>query len=308
MSKNADLFKPNETQSTAAETAVKIDLNSPGAARALAARILSDIDKYCQETYDDGHRWHLGSSLMGRDCSRYLWYVFRWVKHVKHSGRQQRLFNRGHREEPRFIEWLRGIGCTTWNETEDGKQYRISGVMGHYGGSLDGILKLPDSYMVDCAAFLNEFKTSGTGRKFTELQTKGVKIAKPEHYSQMCQYGKQYGFAWGVYMCINKNDDDLYIEVVKLDPREGDAMERKAEMIILAQEPPRKLSDNPGFQDCSYCDMRGICHHKEQIERNCRSCRHATPVEGGEWSCGHHGAIIPREYVPKACDHYSPIV
>ena len=79
-----------------------VELSSPGVSAALAKRILEDIDEYCVRTYDGGHRWHLGASLIGRECKRYLWYVFRWCLHEKTTGRQQRLFNRGHREEERF--------------------------------------------------------------------------------------------------------------------------------------------------------------------------------------------------------------
>jgi hypothetical protein len=305
VTKSNEQSNVNATQSNAVATG--INLSAPGAQKALAARIKADIDRYCVETYDDGHRWHLGSSLLGRDCARYLWYVFRWCHHEKTDGRQQRLFNRGHREEARFIEWLKGIGCTTWNETPDGKQYRISGVMGHYGGSLDGILELPARYGVNVAAFLNEFKTSGTGAKFNELCSKGVKIAKYEHYAQMCQYGRKYGFEYAVYMSINKNDDDLHVEIVKLDWSIGEEMERKAEFIILSQEAPKKLSESPAYKDCSYCGMKGICHGNDQVERNCRSCKNAKPVENGEWHCMIHRDVIPREFVPKACDRYDAI-
>lgn len=275
--------------------------------RSLAAKIHADIDAWCANEFDDGPRWHLGSSLLGRDCSRYLWYVYRWCHHKKHDGRQQRLFQRGHLEENRFIEYLKGIGCETWNETEDGKQFRISGVMGHYGGSLDGILRLPARYGIDCAAFLNEFKTQGTGAKFTALKKNGVKVEKYEHFAQMCQYGRKYEFKYAIYMATNKNDDDLHIEVVKLDWAIGEEMEKKAAFIIMKQEPPTKLSENPTYRDCSYCDMAGICHKGEAVDRNCRSCSFAVPVENGEWHCNKHKENIPREFVPNACPSYNAI-
>lgn len=88
-------------------------------AKKIARRVLEDIDTYCAKKYDGGFRTHLGASLIGHECSRYLWYTFRWVKHVKHSGQQQRLFNRGHREEARFIEWLEGIGFKVFFEDRE---------------------------------------------------------------------------------------------------------------------------------------------------------------------------------------------
>lgn len=275
----------------------------------IQTRIKAEIDEYCATAYDDGPRKHLGASLIGRECLRELWYVFRWCKHKKHDGRQQRLFNRGHREESRFIEWLKGIGCETWNETPEGSQYRINGVMGHFGGSLDGIVKLPARYNLpdDCAAFLNEFKTSGTGAKFANLLKNGVKVEKPEHYAQMCTYGRKYGFKWALYMCINKNDDDLHVELVKLDWKFGEELERKAEIIIMAQDPPAKISQSAAMFQCKFCDMAGICHGGEPIDRNCRSCANAKPIENGEWSCLEWGATIPADAIPNACPKYAPI-
>ncbi len=36
----------------------------------------------------DGFREHLGASLIGKPCSRALWFDFRWVTASRFSGRQ----------------------------------------------------------------------------------------------------------------------------------------------------------------------------------------------------------------------------
>ena len=76
---------------------------------------------------DEGFRTHLGASLIGGECSRALWYGFRWATKPKFSGRILRLFNRGHLEEARFISLLLMIGCTVYQQDEKGNQFRISG-------------------------------------------------------------------------------------------------------------------------------------------------------------------------------------
>lgn len=309
----------NETNAqTAKSTDGKqaVDLDSPGVAKALAKRIKEDIDHYCATEYDDGPRRHLGASLIGHECKRYLWYVFRWCLHEKHDGRQQRLFNRGHREEARFIEWLEGIGVQVWFEDRNSPpdaegnypQYRISGVNGHFGGSLDGIAKLPERYGIDEPVLL-EFKTNGTGAGFNKLGSDGMPVAKPQHFAQTSTYGFKYGFRYVLYLNINKNDDDLHIEVTKLDHKLGAQMEIKAEQIITAEKPPARLSDNPTFHKCGYCAMKGICHEKKAPERNCRSCSFAVPVENAEWFCSlpAHNANIPREFIPQGCGEYKAI-
>ena len=300
------------TKSDAGKQSVNLD--APGVAKALAKRILEEIDEYCVRTYDGGHRSHLGASLIGRECKRYLWYVFRWCLHEKTTGRQQRLFNRGHREEARFIEWLEGIGFKVWfenrdegpNEKGEFPQYRISDVMGHFGGSLDGIAVLPERYGI-VEPVLLEFKTNGTGAGFNKLADDGMPIAKPEHFAQTSTYGKKYNFRYCVYLNINKNDDSLHIEVVKLNHNLGEQMIMKAEQIIMSQTAPARLSDNPTFHKCGYCHMKEVCHKGAVVEVNFRSCAFARPVENAEWFCEVHNGNIPKDFIAKACPSYKAI-
>lgn len=353
MKKDAKETKTNEEkpQTISNEGKQNVSLDSPGVTKALAKRIKDDIDQYCVDTYDGGHRWHLGGSLIGDECKRKLWYIFRWVLHEKTTGRQQRLFNRGHREEDRFIEWLEGIGVQVWADdlhnnslwfhaesdsylllkageqpgepcidvSQDRKhiarakadgvefpQYRISAAQGHFGGSLDGIARLPERYGIDEPVLL-EFKTNGTGKGFSDLCTQGMPVAKPQHFAQTSTYGNEYRFNYVLYLNICKNDDDLHIEVTKLDHNLGEQMKLKAEQIITSDKPPAKLSENPTFFKCKFCHFTDICHKGAVPEVNCRSCKYAKPAENGEWFCETHNGIIPRDFVPKACPEYKAI-
>src|ERR1700743_297926 len=87
------------------------------------------------------HREHLGASVIGDDCSRKLWYAFRWVKLEHHAGRMRRLFQRGHLEERKIIEHLSRIGFFVREiDPNTDKQYKFSAVAGHFGGSCDSVL------------------------------------------------------------------------------------------------------------------------------------------------------------------------
>lgn len=320
----------------------------------VAKRAMKDIDAYCETAYDDGHRKHLGASLIGRDCKRFLWYVFRWCHKEKFDGRMQRLFQRGHKEESRFIEYLEGCGFKVWAEDYSNfwyhpesdayfleaslsddtaiqavqiiesdpvfkihvgraklqgvkfPQFRIHGVNGHFGGSLDGIAKFPPEYGIDEPVLL-EFKTNGTGAGFNKLTEKGMPIAKPEHFAQTSVYGNKYKFRFCLYLNTNKNDDSIHCELVKLNWKLGEELEYKAEQVIMTQEPPPRLSNNPTTQSCQYCSMKGICHKGEPVERNCRSCRNAKPIENKEWFCGVYSSVIPSHIIPVACPSYQSI-
>lgn len=272
----------------------------------LAEQIKEDIDDFCVKEFTDKPRAHLGGSVIGHECARHTWYAWRWVKQEVFSGRMYRLFNRGHLEEARFVRWLKGIGCQVWEvEPETNKQFRIHGVQGHYGGSLDGVGIIP--YFPDLPMLL-EFKTHNT-KSFSHLIDKGLIIAKPQHFAQMSAYGKEYGFKYGLYVATNKNDDDIWPEIVELDWNLADQLKRKAEIIITSPEPPPKISMQPAFHTCKYyCTFNEICHHNAPVEKNCRSCSNAIPVENKEWHCKLHGQNIPPDYIKAGCDQHHPIV
>jgi len=290
-------------------------LAAPGKRAELARQILADIDAYCEDKYNDGHRKHLGASLIGHECSRYLWNVFRWLKAERFTGRQLRLFQRGHLEEARFEEYLRGIGAEVVAfqpqaegslENKGEQQYRISAVFGHFGGSLDGQVMLPEKYGIPFG-FLSEYKTKGTGSGFANLKKNGVKLEAPVHYAQMSMYGRAYGYKYAIYMSVNKNDDDLHVEVVELDWTLGEQLERKATDVITSQVPPQKISETPAYTKCKFCHFSGICHSGDPVEKNCRSCTQAKPVENGQWYCARFADVIPSDFIAQGCDQHNPI-
>lgn len=273
----------------------------------LAKRLHADVNKYCVEKYTDEYRHHLGASIIGRECWREIWYSWRWVQAQMFDGRMLRLFERGKREEAIIIELLRGIGCQVWEvDPKTNKQFRIYGVNGHYGGALDSGGMLP--YLPDLP-MLMEFKTHNE-KNFNYLVNKKVRIAKPEHYVQMCEYGKEYGFKYGLYVGICKNDDEIHFEIVELDANLPNHNEKKATEIIYATEPPPKLSTNPSYFKCkNLCSYYGLCHFdKRPIEVNCRSCKKARPIDNGQWFCDQHNGTIPKDFLVKGCSQHEPII
>lgn len=278
--------------------------------RALARQIVDDVDKYAIAAYDDGHRSHLGASIIGEACTRKIWLLFRWIKAPKFSGRMQRLFNRGHREEDRYEEYLKGIGATIYMaDPASGRQFRVSACNGHFGGSLDAIIKLPERYGAISQEFiLGEFKTKATGGGFNKLTTNGVMLYDPRHYDQICVYGAAYQLRYALYMSTNKNDDDLHAEIVPVDTRRAVSLHEKATFIIGEQTPPRRIAENPTYTACKYCEFNGICFSNHLPEKNCRSCRHAKPVDEGKWFCTGWNAIIPPTTIAAGCDQWASII
>ena len=269
--------------------------------------LLKSLEEISIKDFPAKHREHLGASVIGEECSRYLWYAFRWVKLNQFLGRMRRLFNRGHREEPEITRLLDLMGFFSRSiDPLTDKQYKFSAVDGHYGGSCDGVLLMPWDRKDDSERILGEFKTHNE-KLFTKLKKEKLKLAHPKHYAQMCTYGKAFKIRYGLYFAVNKNDDDIYIEFLELDWNYAEQLEKKASDIIHAEFPPNKISDNPAYFRCKYCDFHGICHRGEPVETNCRSCKNAKPVEKGEWFCGKFSNVIPNDFIAKGCNQHESI-
>lgn len=271
----------------------------------IQSRLYEYAAEYSVEKYPSEHRHHLGISIIGKECWREIWYGWRWVKLIQHDPRVRRLFQRGHREEKLFEDFLlwAGFSIRTVDPVTD-KQYKLSLVDGHYGGSSDGIalIRWCEDLPVIC-----EFKTHNN-KSFTELKEKKLKAAKPQHFDQMSGYGKDFKIKHGIYVAVNKDNDEWYFEFVELDWNRAIELENKARDIIYSQLPPTKINENPSYFKCKYCDFKSICHDGEVVEKNCRSCVNASPVSDGKWKCNHFNDTIPRDFIPIGCDNYKGIV
>ncbi len=239
-------------------------------------------DAYSEE--EGGFRAHLGASLIGRECARELWYSFHWTTAKKFDGRMLRLFNRGHLEEARFVALLQMIGCKVYQHDSNGKQFRIQGYKGHYGGSLDAVIEgCPD---IPGEPILGEFKTHND-KSFAKLKSDGVMATKWEHFVQMQQYMGYYQLRFALYMAVNKNDDEIHAELIQYDQTQDHKYIERAIMVVDARTPPPKINNSPAWFKCKWCDHAPVCHGTTMPERNCRTCWHSRPDENGEWFCCH---------------------
>ena len=253
---------------------------------------------------EDGFRQHLGASLIGRPCSRQLWYTFRWTRKSAFPGRVLRLFARGQSEEDVFVADLRAAGCEVLDrDPRTGRQFQFADVGGHFGGSMDaqarGLEEAPKTWHVV------EMKTHAA-KSYADLQKKGVEKSKPEHYAQMQCYMHWSGLDRAYYLAVNKDTDDLYGERVRHDKAAAEKYIERARQVITSPEPLPRVSDDPAYYLCKWCDYQHQCHGTEGPAINCRTCCHATPETDGDarWSCAWWQGDIPAEHQKKGCDQH----
>lgn len=223
----------------------------------------------------------MGASKIGHACDRNIWYSFRWAWVVKHAGRMLRLFNRGNREEEVFESELKAIGIEIVTiDADTGRQFEFMACDEHFVGYADGVgrgfVEAPKAW------HLLEFKTIGE-KGYRELEKGGVEKARPEYYAQVQALMKGLSLDVCFFLAVNKNSDDLYQERIHHEKSDSTALMARAQELVFSGCPERMAG--PADYRCKMCDYYPVCHGGEEAVKNCRTCEHSEPVQGGVWRC-----------------------
>lgn len=253
-------------------------------------------------------RNYLGASIIGHECDRYLWFSFRQCFREKFEGRMLRLFDTGHREEIRFSEDLRGIGCQVETHDANGKQIGVIALGGHLRGHLDAVaLGVPEA---PATWHVAEFKTHSS-KSFEKLKREGVKASNPQHWTQMQVYMGLTKITRALYLARNKDTDELYSERVHFDATAFKAILARAKRIIEATAAPDRIAGRSDDWRCKFCCHHDLCWGQSKVvapieAKTCRTCCHATAITDGDggWHCERHKKALATGEVNMACDHH----
>lgn len=261
-------------------------------------KIVEAIDA-AHEAAQERPRPHMGASMLGHPCDRWLWLSFRWAVIEKFDGRILRLFRRGQMEEATIIKDLEAIGIVF---KQTGGQARVD-FGSHVSGSVDGIIEsgVPDAPK---ARHVAEFKTHAL-KSFEDLLSQGVQKSKPMHWAQMQVYMHGLGIHRALYVAICKNDDRIYTERLHYDHNAAEKLVDRGRRIALADRMPEPLSSDPTWWECKFCPARKFCHQTKLTEQvNCRTCAHSTATAAGNWECAKWGNDIPDDWQHKGCSSH----
>lgn len=268
--------------------------------------IVTKIYKQYEHKNDEPPRYHLGASQLGAECERATWYNYRWFKPESFNGRMLRLFETGQLAEARFAADLEAIGIKVLaTDPETGKQFRVEAHEKHFSGSLDGIATGIDPEDIE-KRYILEFKTHND-KSFTDLVKHGVECSKRQHYVQMQVYMGLTHVSQALYLAVNKNNDELYSEVVAFKPCVFAALLDKAKNLIISTQPPEKINNYPSFFKCKMCNFKDICHNNETPNKNCRTCIYSGPAKQGLWRCKKHEKNIDKDDQLKGCEDHEYI-
>ncbi len=245
------------------------------------------------ETYVKGKA--IGAGSVGGKCLREILMKFRrFDRSHTFPGRMLRLFGRGHREEPQFVEMLERLGARVMEtDRETGKQFKIKFADGHGTGFLDGIALNISGWLLgtdEDEPVLLEFKTYAE-KRFKAVQKDGVKKTDSKYWAQPILYMDDYKINYCLFCAVNKNTDELYFELIKADADLADTYRTRARMLVHMQTlPPRVGNNMPTWHECRFCDVKEVCHSNKLPESTCRSCAFSTVRENQKITCDYPGA------------------
>lgn len=261
---------------------------------------IAAIDAH-HEANVDAPRPHMGVSMLGHACDRYLWLSFRWALPKRHPGRILRLFRRGHNEEATIIRDLMAVGFV-FRPSPDG-QHRVD-FGSHVSGSIDGIIE-SGVHAAPKKPHVAEFKTHSL-KSFNDLVANGVEKSKPQHFVQCQVYMHGTGIDRAFYLAVCKDDDRLHVERIRYDAEVAERAVARGKRLALADEYPPPLSTDPSWYQCKMCDAHAYCFGGDATEvQHCRVCRWSTAMPDSTWRCEKHDANgIPLGFQRTGCDGF----
>lgn len=267
------------------------------------AHTATAMDEAICATARSGDSAGVPMSAATNPCDRAIWYGFRWAAPQEQPrGPRQRRFRTGLQYERWLLDDLRLTGADVQEIDEaTGRQVAVELADGHLRGKVDGIatgvVEAPKTvHVVECKSM--------KAADFRGVLKHGVEKHKPEHWMQMQLYMHGLGLTRALYICANKDTDEVHTERVEYDPVAALATEARVARIVGTEAPPAAASDDPTSFTCRFCTANEICHSGAWARTNCRTCLFSTPGPAASWRCEKHGRPLDYRGMQAGCpDH-----
>lgn len=251
----------------------------------------------------------LSPSSLGEECTAETWFRYRWISEPAPvtKGHMSRYNERGEKNEKDFTNWLRETG---WNVREidekTNEQISVTAFGGHLYGKCDGIASHP--IHTENTEILLEYKYINS-KRFAALTTKALVTEDVKYYSQINIYMSLLNLPAVMFIPANRNDEDFEPIILPYDPNQAELMSKKANAVMTARQRPARIAENSSFFKCKFCEFIDVCHHNKPAFKNCRSCVHSVPIDGGKFACEKWNATIPnKEAMLAGCPAWESII
>lgn len=272
---------------------------------------LQAADAALEESQDRRPRPYLGASSIGHACHRKLWFGFRWASSPNFTAKTLKMFADGHSAEDVQASRLRMVeGIDLWTHKEDGSQYGFVDCDGHFRGHYDGVVvgllhdkKTPHIW---------EHKSVGEPgqRKLEKLieelgERSALKAWNEVYFAQAQIYMHKAGLNRHYLTVSSPGCRHTISCLTELNESFALSLLQKADGIIASDKPPTKISADPAFWVCKFCDHYDICQLGESMPAaNCRTCVSSSPINDGKWHCNWHDKAITEHDQRLGCEQH----
>jgi hypothetical protein len=242
-------------------------------------------------------RNYLGMSEIGNDCWRMLWYRFRncLTEHLEINSILA--IEDGYKQEDIIAERLRlvpGVKLDTVDPAT-GEQFAFKFYGGHFRGHADGmisgILEAPKTLHVWENKAVNDKKFKDLNNLISTLGEKKALEAWDDIYFAQAQNYMEATKTTRHYLTVQSPGGRRYTACrTEYNAKVAMSLKAKAESIITADRPPKRMSENRSFYKCNWCRMKEICFDNKVPDVNCRTCAFSEPDINdksgeGNWNC-----------------------
>jgi hypothetical protein len=237
-------------------------------------------------------RQYLGASGIGHACERKSWLDFRHASQRKIDAKGLRRIQDGFAGEQIMIDRLRMVEAITLMTHQNiNEQIGIEDHGGHFRGHLDGmilgLLQAPVKWHVWECKVCDQKKIDALAKLKHQHGEKGALKAWDEIYYGQAQIYMHYTNTDRHYLtaCTPGVRD---VVTCRTDYDEADALRiiAKAKRVIESKNPPARISTDPSWFQCRWCDHSDICHGSTiAAQSGCRTCVYSTPAPDGTWHC-----------------------
>ncbi|MBM9615244.1 hypothetical protein JWJ90_13240 [Desulfobulbus rhabdoformis] len=244
-----------------------IDLSSK---KMLSPKLNAVLDAALERERDQQpKREYLGGSEIGHECERQLQFSFFNVERDVDKylvGRKLRIFERGHWAEAAMIRWMRLSGVEILTEDKDGEQFGFSEAGGLFKGHCDGIIVGGPSVF---GPFPRLWENKGLkAAKWRSFEKHGLRHFSGTYWGQVQVYQDRFDLRDNpaLFSAVNMDTMEIHWEAVPFNPMACEALSVKAARILrscLAGELLPRISQDPTFYQCKFCDWCEHCHQME---------------------------------------------
>lgn len=258
-----------------------------------------------------GNAATISGGIIGRPCSRNLFYNYRWAKKATGFPASTLLiFANGHSDEDIMAGLLRKVpGVELKTHEANNRQIKVLAKAGHVKGYLDGeiigLLQAPKTMHVWEHKTCNESKFDKlTALKIEHGEKQALELWDEVYYAQAIVYMELRGHKRH-YMTVSTPGVRKYQSVrTDANPARSKALLDRAEGLVKTHDAPPRISEDPQKFVCRFCDFRDVCFEGRKPDRNCRTCLHSTPVDGGKWRCEKHDSEIDYKRQQQGCSSH----